>query len=56
MVDPAGCRVLYEKEFSQSETISGLIGLIWQVRDNLSFDVGLRHALPNGHSVNEVRA
>jgi hypothetical protein len=31
----------YEKEFSQSETISGLIGLIWQVRDNLSFDVGL---------------
>ena len=40
----------YEKEFSQSETISGLIGLIWQVRDNLSFDV------TNGHSVNEVRA
>src|ERR1700722_9524307 len=46
----------YEKEFGQSETISGLIGLIWQVRDNLSFDVGLRHALTNGHSVNEVRA
>jgi hypothetical protein len=46
----------YEKEFGQSETISGLIGLIWQARDNLSFDVGLRHALTNGHSVNEVRA
>lgn len=46
----------YEKEFGQSETISGLIGLIWRVRDNLSFDVGLRHALTNGHSVNEIRA
>lgn len=46
----------YEREFSQSETISGLIGLIWRVRDNLSFDVGLRHALTNGHPVNEVRA
>src|SRR6267378_43038 len=46
----------YEKEFRQSETISGLVGLIWRVRDNLSFDVGLRHALTNGHQVNEVRA
>src|ERR1700730_11219871 len=46
----------YEREFGQSETISGLICLIWRVRDNLSFDVGLRHALTNGHPVNEVRA
>jgi hypothetical protein len=46
----------YEKEFGQSETISGLIGLIWRVRDNLSFDVALRRALTNGHHVNEVRA
>jgi hypothetical protein len=46
----------YEREFGQSETISGLIGLIWRVRDNLSFDVGLRHALTNGRPVNEVRA
>jgi hypothetical protein len=46
----------YEREFGQSETLSGLIGLIWQVRDNLSFDVGLRHALKNGHPVDEVRA
>jgi hypothetical protein len=48
--------VFYEEEFGQSRTISGLIGAIWQVRDNLSFDVGLRHAVTNGHSVNEVRA
>ena len=46
----------YENEFGKAETISGLIGLIWRVRDNLSFDVGLRHALTNGHQVNEVRA
>ena len=46
----------YEKEFGQSETISGLVGLIWRVRENLSFDIGLRHALTNGHPVNEIRA
>jgi len=43
----------YEKEFGQSETISGLVGLIWRVRDNLSFDVGLRHAheRPSGQRI-----
>src|SRR5665213_983383 len=46
----------YENEIGKSETVSGLIGLIWQVRDDLSFDVGLRHALTNGRPVNEVRA
>jgi hypothetical protein len=46
----------YEREFGQSETFSGLIGLIWQVRENLSFDVGLRHALTDGRPVNEIRA
>jgi hypothetical protein len=48
--------IFYEEEFGQSHTISGLIGAIWQVRDNLSFDVGFRHAIVNGSSVNEVRA
>jgi hypothetical protein len=33
-----------------------MVGLIWRVRDSLSFDIGLRHALTNGHPVNEVRA
>jgi hypothetical protein len=46
----------YENEFGKAETISGLIGLIWKVRDDLSFDIGLRHALTNGHPVNEIRA
>jgi hypothetical protein len=46
----------YEKEFGLEETVSGLVGLIWQVNDKLSFDVAFRHALTNGHAVNEVRA
>jgi len=45
-----------ERAFGQFSTVSALVGFIWQVRDNLSFDVGLRHALTNGHPVNEVRA
>jgi hypothetical protein len=48
--------LFYEKEFGQSETVSALIGLIWRVRENLSFDVGLRLSLTNGHPVNEIRA
>ena len=48
--------VFYEKEFGKSETVSGLVGVIWQVQEDLSFDVGVRHALTNGHPVNEVRA
>lgn len=55
MVRPVA-EIFYENEFGKEETISGLIGLIWQVRDNLSFDVAFRHALMNGHPVNEVRA
>jgi len=45
-----------EKEFGQFNTISALAGLIWQLRDGLSVDVGLRHALTNGRPGNEVRA
>jgi hypothetical protein len=45
-----------EQAFGQFNTVSALVGLIWQVRDNLSFDVGLRYALTNGHPVNELRA
>jgi len=48
--------VFYEKEFGKSDTVSGLAGLIWQVREDLAFDVGVRHALTNGHPVNELRA
>jgi hypothetical protein len=45
-----------EQAFGQFNTVSALVGLIWQVRDNLSFDVGLRYALTKGRPVNELRA
>lgn len=48
--------LFYEEEFGQARTFSALIGAIWQVKDNLSFDVGFRHAIVNGTGVNEVRA
>src|SRR5262249_19405444 len=48
--------VFYEREFGVSRTVSGLAGLIWQVREDLAVDVGLRHAVTNGHGLNEVRA
>jgi hypothetical protein len=46
----------YEEEFGQAHTVSALIGAIWQVRDNLSLDIGFRHAITNGAGVNEIRA
>jgi len=48
--------IFYEEEFGQSHTISGLIGAIWQVRDDLAIDIGFRHALTNEQPVNEIRA
>ena len=47
--------VFYEKEFGKSETVSGLVGLIWQVRETY-LDLGVRHAVTDGHGLNEVRA
>jgi len=46
----------FENEFGQARTLSGLVGLIWQVREDLSFDLGVRQAFTNGHSVEEIRA
>jgi hypothetical protein len=48
--------VFYDKVWTQTQTYSGLVGAIWQVRDNFSFDGGFRYALVNGHPVNEIRA
>jgi hypothetical protein len=46
----------YEDEINAARTVSGLLGAIWQVNDKLSFDVGFREALTNGHPVSEIRA
>jgi hypothetical protein len=47
--------IFVEEEFGQSRTVSGLVGAIWQIKEDLSFDVGFRHAVTNGQPVNEVR-
>lgn len=47
--------VFYERDFSESHKVSGLVGAIWQLKDNLAADLGFRHAWsPDGHE-NEVR-
>jgi hypothetical protein len=48
--------VFYEREFGRAQTVSGLLGAIWQVRDNVAVDVGVRHAVTNGRAVDEIRA
>ena len=54
-VRPVG-EVFYERDFAGVTTTSALIGAIWQVRDNLAFDVGLRRARINDDILTEVRA
>jgi hypothetical protein len=48
--------VYSDSVFGLEQTFSALVGAIWQARDNLAFDFGLRHALVNGQPVNELRA
>ena len=48
--------VFYEKEFGQFETVSGLVGLIWQVNEDLAVDIAVRHAITNARPVDELRA
>ena len=46
----------YEREFNTTETLAVLAGAIWKVRDDLSFDFGLREAWVNHQPVTEIRA
>jgi len=48
--------LFYDKAWLETETRSALVGAIWQVRDDLSFDAAYRYALENGRAVNEIRA
>ncbi len=47
--------VFHERDFGQLKTTSVLVGAIWQVSDRLAFDVGLRRAWVNDHTVDELR-
>jgi hypothetical protein len=46
----------HEEAFGQMHTNAGLVGAIWQVRDNLSFDVALKHSVSNTGHADELRA
>jgi hypothetical protein len=48
--------IFHEREFGTSRETSGLLGAIWQVRDNIAVDAGFRMARLNDLTVNEVRA
>lgn len=48
--------LLHERDFGQLTTTSGLVGLIWQVEDGLSFDLALREGRVNDRTADEVRA
>ncbi len=48
--------VAYERDFGRVETKSALIGAIWQVRDDLAVDVGLRGGRINDRPLGEIRA
>lgn len=47
--------IFYERDFGGVTTTSALVGAIWQVRDNIAFDVGLRAARVNDQPLREVR-
>jgi hypothetical protein len=48
--------IRYEREFGAKETYSVLAGLIWQARENLAFDLGVREAWVNARPETEIRA
>jgi hypothetical protein len=48
--------VFVEREFRAVLTVSALLGAIWRVRGDLSFDVGLRRARIDDRDVSELRA
>jgi hypothetical protein len=48
--------LVYDREFGLKEEIAILAGLIWQVRDNLSFDFAVRQAAVNTVAETEIRA
>src|SRR5207249_2061629 len=48
--------IVYEREFGRAEIKSALVGAIWQIRDDLAVDVGLRGGRINDHTLAGIRA
>lgn len=47
--------IVYEREFSRSETVAALAGMIWEVREGLAFDFAVRQAAVDGEPETEIR-
>lgn len=43
------------REVGEATAVSGLLGAIWEPRDDLAFDLGLRYARDDGTDVGELR-
>jgi len=48
--------VNYQRVFRTEEETSVLLGAIWQVKDHLAFDLGVRHAWVNSRPDEQIRA
>ncbi len=54
-VRPVG-EIVYEWDAAAAETrVSGLAGAIWQAKENLAFDLGVREGRTNSRAVSELR-
>jgi hypothetical protein len=48
--------IFFDDTFDEERTVSGLVGLIWQARENVAVDFAVRAASTNGRPVEEIRA
>jgi hypothetical protein len=49
--------IVYEREFgTSSEVFAGLLGIIWEAREGLAFDLAVRQAAVDGEPETEIRA
>jgi YVTN family beta-propeller protein len=48
--------LFYERDFGQLSARSALIGAIWQVKEDVALDLGLRGARVNDRTAGEIRA
>ncbi len=48
--------VFFDEKLDQETQVSGLVGLIWQARENVAVDFAVRAASLNGRPVEEIRA
>jgi hypothetical protein len=47
--------VFYDRDFAATTTRSALVGAIWQLRDDVAVDFGLRGARSGDHTAGEIR-